>query len=167
MPIALVRSISPLPNLKIYTTISLLLVSGCLYYAFDVVRTDPHWKIHQNASHAHPTMPSSPKLKTSSSDAVSLFNSDLLSSLTSSLMPSGDDEVPIDDDQQDVKTSESLLFANTNTNETNSFANQLDVIKDVMSFMTHEPICIWVSLFQALYQKLMKLFDKICRWMDL
>lgn len=135
MPIALVRSIS-LPNLKIYTTISLLLVSGCLYYAFDVVRTDPQWKLHHNTSH-HAT--ARPTILKSSNDAISvLTNSDLLSSLTSSLAASEDKEqVP-----SSSKNHPENIFDEVNLNDTSSFTNQL---KDVFSFMTHEPVCIWVS----------------------
>jgi hypothetical protein len=141
MPIALVRSIS-LPNLKIYTTISLLLVSGCLYYAFDVVRTDPQWKLHQNTSHHSPSR--SPSILKTSNDAISLLtNSDLLSSLTSSLVSSDEKELP------DVATDESEpenTFSGAHVNETSqSFTNQL---KDVVSFMTHEPVCIWVSHYK-------------------
>jgi hypothetical protein len=129
MPIALVRSIS-LPNLKIYTTISLLLVSGCLYYAFDVVRTDPQWKLHHNTSYHSSTRPAS--LLKSSNDAIAvLTNSDLLSSLTSSL--TAEKEAP----------SNIFEEATGVGNDTSSFTSQL---KDVVSFMTHEPVCIWVSL---------------------
>lgn len=132
MPIALVRSIS-LPNLKIYTTISLLLVSGCLYYAFDVVRTDPQWKLHYNSSHFATSRPTS-LLKTSNDAISALTNSELLSSLTSSLTA---------DEKEDpeIENAESI-FEETNFNGTNTFSSQL---KDVASFMTHEPVCIWVS----------------------
>lgn len=135
MPIALVRSIS-LPNLKVYTTISLLLVSGCLYYAFDVVRTDPQWKLHHNTSHHSPSRPAS--LLKSSNDAIAvLTNSELLSSLTSSLTSS-------DDKKGEEKTDEhDNVFEEAGLNDTSSFTSQL---KDVASFMTHEPVCIWVSL---------------------
>lgn len=134
MPIALVRSIS-LPNLKVYTTISLLLVSGCLYYAFDVVRTDPQWKLHHNTSHHSSSRPAS--LLKSSNDAIAvLTNSELLSSLTSSLTSSDDKKGEERADQHDS------VFEEANLNDTSSFANQL---KDVASFMTHEPVCIWVS----------------------
>lgn len=134
MPIALVRSIS-LPNLKIYTTISLLLVSGCLYYAFDVVRTDPQWKLHQNTSYYSTSRPSS-LLKTSNDAIAVLTNSDLLSSLSS--LASSEEKEPTVTNKDDQQEN---LFEGSNVNET-TFTNQL---KDVMSFMTHEPICIWVS----------------------
>lgn len=136
MPIALVRSIS-LPNLKIYTTISLLLVSGCLYYAFDVVRTDPQWKLHHNTSHHSTSRPSS--LLKSSNDAIAvLTNSELLSSLSSSLASSEEKEGKTTNREEQQQEN---LFEESSVNET-TFTNQL---KDVVSFMTHEPICIWVS----------------------
>jgi hypothetical protein len=157
MPIALVRSIS-LPNLKIYTTISLLLVSGCFYYAFDVVRTDPHWKIHQNLTSNYAI--TRPNLLKQSSDAVSaLTNSEILSTLTSSLASAatssddeGDDKSETNDAEQEAAVQENpnknLLFEDdeSNQNHTNSLVYQL---KEVAQFMTHEPICIWVSMHAA------------------
>lgn len=142
MPIALVRSIS-LPNLKIYTTISLLLVSGCLYYAFDVVRTDPQWKLHHNAS--HPSAARSSSLLKSSNDAIAvLTNSDLLSSLTSSLASATNErEDPVKGDQPESS------FDEAGSNATGSFTTQL---KDVVSFMTHEPVCIWVSRSSIIFK---------------
>jgi hypothetical protein len=133
MPIALVRSIS-LPNLKIYTTISCLLLSGCLYYAFDVVRTDPQWKLHHNTSH-HSTSRSTSILKSSNDAIAVLTNSELLSSLTSSL--ASDDKEATNRDEPSEN-----IFDEAQQNETSSLTSQL---KDVASFMTHEPICIWVS----------------------
>lgn len=135
MPIAaLVRSIS-LPNLKIYTTVSLLLVSGCLYYAFDVVRTDPQWKLHHNTSH-HSTSRSS-LLKTASDASSVLSNSDL-----SSLTPLHG----LNEEKEELITEQEVqhdrIFDDSNLNETGSLTSQL---KDVASFMTHEPVCIWVS----------------------
>lgn len=131
MPIALVRSIS-LPNLKIYTACSLLLVSGCLYYAFDVVRTDPQWKLHYNSSQLSSSRPSS--LLKSSNDAISaLTSSDLLSSLTSSLAAT--------EEKDDHDGQHEGLFDETGFNDT-TISGQL---KDVVSFMFHEPVCIWVS----------------------
>jgi hypothetical protein len=137
MPIALVRSIS-LPNLKIYTTISCLLLSGCLYYAFDVVRTDPQWKLHHNTSH-HSASRASSILKSPNDAIAVLTNSDLLSSLTSSSLTSKDDKEPAPSNRDEPREN---IFDESNVNETSSFTNQL---KDVVSFMTHEPVCIWVS----------------------
>ena len=141
MPIALVRSIS-LPNLKIYTTISLLLVSGCFYYAFDTVRTDPHWKLHQNSSHNYAISRSSSSVLKHQQQS-----SDVESDLTSSV------DILSSDDKNDVRSVDtnieeklqeqpSSFFDEINQNETSSLVSQL---KDVVQFMTHEPICIWVS----------------------
>jgi hypothetical protein len=131
MPIVLVRSLA-LPKLKIYTTVSLLLVSGCLYYAFDVVRTDPEWKTHQNTSH-HSTRPSS--LLKSSSEVISIVaNSDILSSLKSSLSAT--------DENEELEASHQDILNEASPNKTNSLVN---LFEDVASFMVQEPICIWVS----------------------
>uniref|UniRef100_A0A336MLV3 CSON003598 protein n=1 Tax=Culicoides sonorensis TaxID=179676 RepID=A0A336MLV3_CULSO len=48
MPIVLNSSV-PLPNLKLYTSISVLLVSSCLYYAINVT-SDPNWKLETNST---------------------------------------------------------------------------------------------------------------------
>lgn len=148
MPIALVRSIS-LPNLKIYTTISLLLVSGCFYYAFDTVRTDPQWKLHQNSSHNYAISRSSSIAKQQQSSSVDdvgssvvLTNSDTLSSS----LPSDDkNKISMENEDEEEKLeSDSQMFEELNQNETSTLVSQL---KDVIQFMTHEPVCIWVSLF--------------------
>lgn len=136
MPIALVRSIS-LPNLKIYTTISLLLVSGCFYYAFDTVRTDPQWKLHQNSSHNYAISRSSSIVK---QQQQSLAVDDVESSLTNVDML--DEKSKINVHEEDEEKLETPIFDEINQNETSTLVSQL---KDVIQFMTHEPICIWVS----------------------
>jgi hypothetical protein len=166
MPIALVRSIS-LPNLKIYTTISLLLVSGCFYYAFDVVRTDPHWKIHQNLTSNYAI--TRPNLLKQSSDAVSaLTNSEILSTLSSSLASTAngnDDEnsdksETSDEKKETIDESNKSLFEDelSSQNYTHSLMHQL---KEVAQFMTHEPICIWVSDVYFCVPSMVKVHSKV------
>ena len=46
MPIVLNGSL-PLPNIKVYTTISILLVSCSVYFAINVT-SDPLWRQHNN-----------------------------------------------------------------------------------------------------------------------
>jgi hypothetical protein len=140
MPIALVHSIS-LPNLKIYTTISLLLVSGCFYYAFDVVRTDPHWKLHQNLTNNFAI--TRPNLKQQqSSDA--LVDNEIISSLKSSLEQQASEEIDKIDTVEIIQEKiQESVFDESNQNQTITLVSQL---KEVAQFMTHEPICIWVSL---------------------
>lgn len=40
----------PLPSLKVYSSASLLLMAGCLYYSYSVVTTDPGWKQNINTT---------------------------------------------------------------------------------------------------------------------
>lgn len=155
MPIALVRSIS-LPNLKIYTTISLLLVSGCFYYAFDTVRTDPLWKLHQNTSHNYAISRSSAVLKqqqqqssdVESESELTVNNVDILSSNDNSNINSKNINIDKSDVRSETNNIEEKLQSSffdddINQNETTTLVSQL---RDVVQFMTHEPICIWVSL---------------------
>lgn len=147
MPIALIRAIS-LPNLKIYTTISLLLVSGCIYYAFNVT-ADPYWKLQHNStvSNNHQST-----LLKSSNDAVStvasiLTNTDLLSSLTAANLPEahvieGNAEAAESSTVAEKPLTDSILD-NIFINESRPLSTH---IKDIISFMSQEPICIWVSL---------------------
>lgn len=133
MPIALVRSIS-LPNLKIYTTVSLLLVSGCFYYAFDTVRTDPQWKLHQNSSHY--SISRSTILKQQQQQQSTSIENSVVESASAA-----------DKIENVIAVEEKLLeppifFDEINQNETSTLVSQL---KDVVQFMTHEPVCIWVS----------------------
>lgn len=139
MPIALVHSIS-LPNLKIYTTISLLLVSGCFYYAFDVVRTDPHWKLHQNLTNNFAI--TRPNLKQQQSGDA-LADNEIISSLKSSLEQTNEEIEKVDTIEVIQEKIQETLFDESNQNQTTTLVNQL---KEVAQFMTHEPICIWVSL---------------------
>jgi autocrine motility factor receptor len=143
MPIALVHSIS-LPNLKIYTTISLLLLSGCFYYAFDVVRTDPHWKLHQNLTNNFAITRPNLKQQTSSDG---LADNEIISSLKSSLEQTIDEEVDkgeiVDVIQEKIQES---VFDESSLNQTQTLVDQL---KEVAQFMTHEPICIWTLINMA------------------
>jgi hypothetical protein len=125
MPIALVRSFSP-PNLKIYTTISVLLVSLCFYYAFETVR-NPDWL--QNRYNSSQLASRSIFLK-SSSDVISVLSkNDILSSLSSS----------------SSENSDSLIY-NDDIENKNVSRSMMKHLQDVLIFMSHEPICIWVRI---------------------
>jgi hypothetical protein len=126
MPIALVRSFSP-PNLKIYTTISVLLVSLCFYYAFETVR-NPDWL--QNRYNSSQLTSRSIFLK-SSSDVISVLSkNDILSSLSSSSSSENSDSLIYNDEIENKNVSRSMMKH----------------LQDVLIFMSHEPICIWVRL---------------------
>lgn len=128
MPIALVRSFSP-PNLKIYTTVSVLLVSLCFYYAFETVR-HPDWM--QNRYNTSQLASRSIFLK--SSDVMSIFSrNDFVSSLSAPSV--------------DVSDNSDIIYE-TEESENNRNVSSRTVMKhlrDVLIFMSHEPICIWVS----------------------
>jgi hypothetical protein len=148
MPIAIVRSLS-LPNLKIYTTISLLLVSGCVYYSFNVVK-DPNWKLQNNTTiHLHQHASPQSILSKSSNDAVSTVAEHLISSLTkaSSSSESDTDEVKEQVVELEKPVIDNLPVMNLTFNETRTFTTHL---RDTFSFMSQEPICIWVSFRKSL-----------------
>lgn len=130
MPIALVRSFSP-PNLKIYTTVSVLLVSLCFYYAFETVR-HPDWM--QNRYNTSQLASRSIFLK-SSSDVISVLSkNDILSSLSS---PTTDD----------IDNGDTIIYGGDESENRNvSSRTVIKHLQDVLVFMSHEPICIWVSL---------------------
>lgn len=163
MPIALVRSIS-LPNLKIYTTISLLLVSGCFYYAFDTVRTDPQWKLHQNSSHNYAISRSSSIVKQQQqSSAMDDVESESL--LTNGDILDEKSKISVVEEQEDEeeKLESSPMFDEINQNETSTLVSQL---KDVIQFMTHEPICIWVRFLLSPHNHLYVSRHFDCNWLE-
>lgn len=129
MPIALVRSFSP-PNLKIYTTVSLLLVSLCFYYAFETVRHPDWMQTRYNTSQ----LASRSIFLKSSSDVISVLSkNEILSSLSSSSVDVNDnvDTIIYEDDGSE--------------NRNVSSRSVMKHLQDVLIFMSHEPICIWVS----------------------
>lgn len=159
MPLALVRSIS-LPNLKIYTTISLLLVSGCIYYSFNVVKNDPNWKLQHNTTGVpslinQQTNHQSSLLKSSSDAVVSILTASQSTSETTNSIESDTEtiasasDVEINNNINSVNHNENVLFENlaASVNETRTFTTHL---KDTFSFMSQEPICIWVSVLSVL-----------------
>lgn len=130
MPIALVRSFSP-PNLKIYTTVSVLLVSLCFYYAFETVRHPDWMQTRYNTSQ----LASRSIFLKSSSDVISVLSkNEILSSLSSS-------SVDVNDNGADTIIYESEESENRNV----SSRTVMKHLQDVLIFMSHEPICIWVS----------------------
>lgn len=133
MPIALVRSFSP-PNLKIYTTVSVLLLSLCFYYAFETVR-HPDWM--QQRYNTSQLASRSIFLK-SSGDVISVLSkNDILSSLSQA-----------DEDDVDVDVSDNeMVYESESENRNVSSRTVMKHLRDVLIFMSHEPICIWVSRF--------------------
>lgn len=124
----------PLPNFKIYTTISVLFVSACVYYAIGVT-SDPYWRL-QNNSTSHDDL-SSGLLENTIIGADGLLKAAVegLNKLESRVLITNS----VTDGVQQEENDDSDFL-----NDSRSFTGQ---IKDVIAFMSQEPICIWVSFF--------------------
>lgn len=115
----------PLPNLKIYTSVSVLLVSFCVYFAVNSTK-DPDWRLLLNSTSVDNFADS--KLMDDES-LMTLSSNELQSELT---------------DVLDRNIYMNILSDGTtlNGNQTRSLGGQ---VKDVMDFMFQEPVCVWVS----------------------
>lgn len=171
MPIVLNTSI-PLPNLKVYTSISLLLVSSCLYYAFNVT-SDPNWKLDSNSTIFQSRATSLEDLLSIQDEIndketiIDNFNN-LQETILAAIKATNRDEV-VDVDalesglhenhqQQNVPTLGHLAAdepAPVAAHE-KGVGSQLEIflndkrtigsrLRDIAAFMLQEPICIWVS----------------------
>lgn len=120
----------PLPNLKIYTTISVLFVSACVYYAIGVT-SDPYWRLQNNST--SPDDLSTNLLENTLIGADGLFKAAVegLNKLESRVLISNSV-------LSEAGEEEDADFLN----DSRSFTGQ---VKDVIAFMSQEPICIWVS----------------------
>jgi len=119
----------PLPNLKIYTSVSVLLVSFCVYFAINSTK-DPDWRLLINST------------SVDSFAGSKLMDDEILIKLSHNDIQSELDEVNVIHRNNYVNIL--LDQARLNGNQTRSLGGQL---KDVMDFMFQEPVCIWVSFF--------------------
>lgn len=160
----------PLPNLKLYSTVSVLLLSCCLYYAV-VTTSDPDWRAQLSA--AATTAP-----PVDEGTAATAATGDVVGDLTAQ-SPAGAAEAlsnasglldqlqQCNDDAAALKpTSVELLPAADGSAETTLPLPELEPesetlepvnseprsftghMRDVVSFMCQEAVCIWVSVLQ-------------------
>lgn len=155
----------PLPNLKLYTTGSVLLVSCCIYFAI-VSTNDPDWRTLNNSTLVTPfadqELIGSDSLLKAAVDGIS--NLGEAKERRSSILHDGADEPDSgcgrDSDDMPQKcgmvegedfvsrvmaqpTPEYVEEATSTGNITErTISGQF---KDVMAFMCQEPFCIWVS----------------------
>lgn len=135
MPNILLDRIS-LPNLRLYTSVSVLLVSSCLYYAISST-SDPFWRLDNNV--------------TATDSFFSFANTDT----TIGSNPNANvDDLLID---RKESTNKNLLMVANNINQIFTYItpdqrklfNDTRTIgtkfKDVVAFMVQEPVCIWVG----------------------
>lgn len=163
MPIVLNGSI-PLPNLKIYTTASILLLTGCLYYAISVT-SDPYWKLQNNSTLG--LLTSSDDLaerlrSTVGGDTVVVVDDDGVTHrlpLNAGAAAAGDDGVNRNGEPRLISVDDisgldykKILTSITNDQLINSddqmYPGSRTIgmhLKDIVAFMSQEPFCIWVS----------------------
>lgn len=122
----------PLPSLRVYTSFSVLLLAGCLYYSFSVT-SDPTWK-----------------------DNVNITSHHLPPEINLPVEGGGGGEESVRVVVEDVAVVAEIIAAGSRLGgEDGDFRSILDHMRDIMSFMGQEAICIWVSLRQGWQHKLL------------
>lgn len=150
MPNALLNRIS-LPNLRLYTSVSVVLVSCCLYYAISAT-SDPFWRLNNN---------------TTASDSFFALNTDgnhgaldlIMNFELSEKFVTNDDHHSmtgsngIEPQQQQQQQVVNQIFSQFTADQRKLFNDTRTIgtkFKDVVSFMVQEPICVWVSYLTVL-----------------
>uniref|UniRef100_A0A182U266 Uncharacterized protein n=1 Tax=Anopheles melas TaxID=34690 RepID=A0A182U266_9DIPT len=167
MPVALNGSV-PLPSVRVYTSVTVLLMSACLYYAL-AMTSDPNWRQHTNitSSTTGGTVPTaggtaSTAANTATSAASSaagpagmidgavegaggkLGERPPICSDLRQMLQGGGSYAPDEDDSREVEEGdERWLVVGNDTRSLGAY------LKDTASFMATEPFCIWVSEHRA------------------
>lgn len=124
----------PLPSLRVYTALSVLLVAGCVYYSFSVT-SDPSWKQNVNITQHYPPVSLEEALEIKLNGGGG-----------------GEEAAAMADREvhrvvESVKGGEMELLSEMQAyeGEGGDYRTIMDLLKDMMSFMGQEAICIWVS----------------------
>lgn len=153
----------PLPNLRLYTSISVLLVSCCLYYAI-VTTNEPDWRLLNNMPLVKADSDSE-EVPVPSTTGAAVVDAAVDKVVRSLQQPSGDEEhVQVEETSPVIEvivaSEPSVVDVSANTVEKDSVPvaegvadnrGLTDQMRDVMSFMCQEPFCIWVSGIRLLY----------------
>lgn len=131
----------PLPNLKIYTTVSILLVSGCLYYSIKAT-SDPFWRLHTNSSTPN-TITDTIGILGSEENGKSMMEG---ISVLESKMRNIQEE--IEESTVDQMTP-SDFYIDMNDKSGNGTRTLVTHLHDIVSFMSQEPVCIWTLINMA------------------
>lgn len=136
----------PLPNLRLYTSVSVLLVSCCIYYAISST-SDPFWRFDNNTTASDSFFSLSPDAIIAGLDSTGIDLEKILDvghaapTDAASLIKDASDE-----QQQQEVANTVLQYISPDQrklfNDTRTIGSK---VKDVVSFMVQEPICIWVS----------------------
>lgn len=121
----------PLPNLKVYTSVSVLLVSFCVYFAVNSTK-DPDWRLLLNSTSVDGFVDSK------------LMDDESLIKLTDSELHRDSDDMMDRNNYMNILSNEATLSGN----QTRSLGGQL---KDVMDFMCQEPVCVWVRILRIFF----------------
>lgn len=147
----------PLPNLRLYTSVSVLLVSCCVYYAISST-SDPFWRFDNNATASDSFFSLSPDAIIAGLDGSGIDIEKILdvnSNHAASTDGGGVLKEAIDETQQQESANTLLQYISPDQrklfNDTRTIGSK---VKDVVSFMVQEPICIWVSTSVPLATKL-------------
>lgn len=108
----------PVPSIRVYSSLSVLLVAGCVYYSFSVT-SDPSWKQNVNITLHYPPV-----------------------SLDNSVLPLAERPAEVD---MGLQATAAVPFSGDMLKETGDFRTIMDQLRDMMAFMGQEAICIWVS----------------------
>lgn len=136
----------PLPNLRLYTSVSVLLVSCCVYYAISST-SDPFWRFDNNTTASDSFFSLSPDAIIAGLDSSGIDIEKILDvNHAASADHGGVAKDALDETQQQEMANTVLQYISPDQrklfNDTRTIGSK---VKDVVSFMVQEPICIWVS----------------------
>lgn len=122
----------PLPSLRLYTSLSVLLVVGCVFYSFSVT-SDPSWKQNVNITLHYPPPVSLDSVLPASEAGVHVgggggapSNHELAFAAAEKMRRDG-------------------FAGDVHMTDPSDFRTLMDQLRDMMSFMGQEGVCIWVS----------------------
>lgn len=160
MPNVLLDRIS-LPNLRLYTSVSVVLVSCCLYYAISAT-SDPFWRLDNNTTASDSFFSLNTDSNPHVAENVAVNGADLGSILTDkkdtdgSILTGWNGIVDHHMQQQSLSPSPhqhqvvNQIFSQFTADQRKLFNDTRTIgtkFKDVVSFMVQEPICVWVSTY--------------------
>lgn len=152
MPNVLLDRIS-LPNLRLYTSVSVVLVSCCLYYAISAT-SDPFWRLDNNTTATDSFF----SLNIDNSHVDNIANGPNLNNILTdkkeadgSILTGWNGMFDHHMQQQPHQHQVVNQIISQFTADQRKLFNDTRTIgakfKDVVSFMVQEPICVWVSCF--------------------
>lgn len=144
MPNALLDRIS-LPNLRLYTSVSVVLVSCCLYYAISAT-SDPFWRLNNNTTASDSFFALNTDGNHGALDLIMNFELNDKFVTDEHILTGANGIEPQQQQQQQVVNQ---IFSQFTADQRKLFNDTRTIgtkFKDVVSFMVQEPICVWVRV---------------------